>query len=167
MSMRSCLRSLVVESLPTPALLLVLGAELLRLRCGADLGHRDVPPDPSPRQVTVLLGLHDDHARAPLRPGLAQGLAQLVLGGHAPAPGAEALGILGEVDGEVLALQAIRGGVAPAELVAELAPGAPHLEPPDTLVAVVLREDDRDLELLLERGDQLGRVHEVGAVADE
>ena len=54
-----------------------------------------------------------------------------------------------------------------AELVAEADPGAPHLEPADALVAVVLGDDDGDLQALLNRGHQLGRVHQVRAVADQ
>ena len=53
------------------------------------------------------------------------------------------------------------------ELVAEADAGSPHLQPADALVAVVFGDDDRDLEVLLERSHQLGRVHQVGAVADE
>src|SRR5205807_69405 len=42
--------------------------------------------------------------------------------------------------------------------------------PPDAATweeAMVFGDDDRDLEILLQRGHQLGRVHEVSAVADE
>src|SRR5947209_18312740 len=97
------LRCSIVELLPPVAVLLVLGAEPLRRRVAADLGDRHVPPDAAAGQVAVLLGLDHNGAGPLLRARLAQGLAELLLAEHVPAPGAEALGLLGQVDGAVLA----------------------------------------------------------------
>src|SRR5262249_14328812 len=157
----------IIKSLEPPAIALVLGAERLGLGVLADLGRGDIPPGAAAREEAVFLDLGDDDAGARLIAGLAQGLAELLGGLDVPGPGPEALGVPGQVDRDVFTLQPVGRRVAVAELVAEADAGPPHLEPPDALVAVVLGEHNGDLEPFLHGGHQLGRVHQVGPVADE
>src|SRR5438105_4553066 len=156
-----------MKALQPAAVAVVIGPQLLGCRVLADLGGGYVPPDAATWEEAMLLGFGDDHTGPPLRAGLAQRLTELLGSSNVPGPGAEALGILCQVDLNVLALEAVRPGIAVPELIAEADAGSPHLQPADALVAMVFGDDDRDLEILLPRGHQLGRVHEVSAVADK
>ena len=90
-------------------------------------------------------------------------------GRRARRVGAEATGHGHEVELEVVAVEGrlAERAAAPPELVAEALPVAHQLEPADDLEAVVLGDHDGHVEPLLERGDQLGRLHQERPVADE
>ena len=67
---------------------------------------------------------------------------QIALADRAVDTRAHALGVLGEVDAQVVPVQASAPGVARTELVPEATSGPRHLQLPDHLVPVVLGEDD-------------------------
>src|SRR5204862_2364243 len=147
------------------AVALVLCAALLHFGQPRDLGGRDVPPDARVREIPVRLGLADDHARALLGARLGERGAELARRRRAPGAGAEPFRAPREVELHVVAVQAAVA-VADAELVPEVPADAKHLQSPDALVAVVLRDHDRDLQPVLERGHELAGIEDVRAVAD-
>src|SRR5579871_1702068 len=153
-----------LQSRPTR---LILGPSRPRLGVCAHLGGRRIITKIRCRGEGVLLDGDRDDARPSLGTRLSQGGGELVGRSHAPRAGAEALGVLGEVDAHELTVEAARGLLTAAELVAEAVPVRIELQAPNALVAVVLGDDDGDLQPFLHGGFQLGGVHQVGAVADE
>src|SRR3954451_5448623 len=164
-----------------PALLgqagLVLGAQALDGLVLGYFGRRDVPPRPGAGQVDVRDDRDDDDDRALVAPGLVQRGAHVGGGVRPDRAGSQPRRDLYEVDLEIVAVQPglaavllgrqVEGAGAVAELVAELAAVAGHLQAVDHLIAVVLRDHHRDGDALLHGGDQLGRRHQERAVTDE
>src|SRR5437867_13052603 len=96
------------------------------------LGRSDVPPHARIGQVTVRLGLADDHARALLVARLCKRGPELVRRRGAPGAGAEPFRALREVKLNVIAVEAA-AAVAEAEPVAEVPADAEHLQAPEAL----------------------------------
>ena len=90
--------------------------------------------------------LSGNHAGAGFAASLPQRRAQLVRGRHVPAFRSHALGILLEVDADVVALEAIRRGVAASEFIAEGLAHRPQLQTFDALKAMIHANYDGDLE---------------------
>src|SRR5579883_2975544 len=105
----------VIELLQPTAILLVLRAQRPGPGIVADLGRGHVPPGPAAGQEAMLLHLRDDDAGTPLGPGLAQGPAELLGVLDVPGPGAEALGIAGEIDPHILPFEPVGRRVPVAE----------------------------------------------------
>ena len=80
--------------------------------------------------------------------------------------GAHRLGVLPEVDGDVVAGQPTGDRIAEPQLVAEVADAAVAREVEDALVAVVVEHDDGQRQPFGDRRDDLGVEHQVRAVPD-
>jgi hypothetical protein len=63
-------------------------------------------------------------------------------------------------DLDVVAFEPVDLELAAAEFVAEADAGPLHLQAPDASVAVVFGDHDGNLQVFLERGHELGRVHQ-------
>ena len=85
---------------------------------------------------------------------------------HLDDVGAEAAGVRGEVDGQPLPLEPAGLLVAEPVVRAEPLRSEGLRERADGVEPVVLHEDDDHLDPLLHGGDELGRHHQVAAVAD-
>ena len=97
---------------------------------------------------------------------LRERVAQLVRRAGVERQRAHRLGMRPEVDRDVWAVQPVAGGVAEAQLVAEVRDADEALEGEDALEAVVVEDDDRELQALGDRGHDLRVQHQVRAVAD-
>ena len=137
----------------------------------ADRGDRHVPPALVARHAGVAVGLdvHDDGA-AGVRLRLCERRAELVDRAGSQHARAEALRVGREVDRDrVVAPPVVDREVAVAgdPVVGAIAGAADRArERADRRVAVVLDQDDDELDALGDRRRQLAREHQVGAVAD-
>src|SRR5919106_6643304 len=112
----------------------MLGGQLPRGRAFRDLGQPQVPPCAPAQQPAMRLDLGHHHAQPLLRARRAERLPQRVLGVRLEDGAAEAAGVGGEVERQVVAPEAV--AVAIAELVAEAHADRAGLEPLDRLIAV-------------------------------
>src|SRR4029077_14016651 len=97
--------ALIMEPLQFRLIPLVLRPYLLGRCVLADLCRRDIPPDASAWQRPVLFHFHDDHGWSLLGARFAQSFLELLRRLDVPDAGAEAFGVLGEIDLHVLAFQ--------------------------------------------------------------
>src|SRR5262249_43527609 len=122
---------------------------------GGDFGDGDVPPAFETGDAGVLLDWNVDDDGAGFGAGAVEGGAEVGFGGGAVGDGAEALGVVGEVDREVVAVEAVGATVAVAKLVTEGGGAGGHLEPADALETTVVGDDNDEFVALLDRGDDL------------
>src|SRR6516225_8854770 len=131
------------------------------------LRHRHVPPALRGRHRGERVGLDVGHRGAVRGPGLRQrGLEVL----DRPGPnhvGAEAGRVGGQVDREDVAVQQPGGRVAVAVAGAEPLRAERLGQRADRAEALVLHQDDVQLDVFGDRGHDLLRHHQVGPVADE
>ena len=86
-------------------------------RAVGGLGRLDIPPDTGAGHVAMRLDRDDDDAGAvPLGAGGVEGGAEGLRGRGAPGAGAQALGVAGVVDRQIVAGQPVGGGVTGAEV---------------------------------------------------
>ena len=129
-------------------------------------GDRHVPPRLEAGHPLLGLGRHHDD-RDPVRGfRLRERIAKLVRRARVERQCAHRLGVRPEVDRDVRAVQPVAGGVAEAQLVAEVRHADEALEGQDALEAVVVEDDDRQLQALGDRGHDLRVHHQVRAVTD-
>ena len=92
---------------------------------------------------------------------------RLKLAGKIDAPGSRSKrgSVPTQIDGQIFALQSMSGFIPGPKLVAKASAHARHLQLADQ--AVVLTDNQRDLQFFLERRHEFARVHQVCAVADQ
>ena len=131
-----------------------------------DLGDRDVPPAVATGRLVLQVGV-DVHQDGGLgRLGLGQRVLQLDQRRGLEHLDPEAGRVGRQVDRQDAAVQPPGLAVAVPVLGAEPLHAKGFGQRADRGVAVVLQQHHDDLDALLDRGDQFGRHHQVGAVAD-
>ena len=98
--------------------------------------------------------------------GVGQCAFQFRLVLHIPGAQAKAFSVLGVINlDEIAIVQAARFAVAPAKLIAQAMADQDLLMPVNGLEAVVLQQDDRQLDALLHRRLQLHGMQQIVAIA--
>ena len=97
----------------------------------------------------MFLCFRHDHARTDLAASLAHGSTHFIRCFHIPGAGSHALGVLGEVDLQVLPFETIGGLIPGPEFSSKAGSHSVHLELPNRLEPVILRDYDRDLQVFL------------------